>query len=369
MMQKRIGRMMFGFGILILLVMVLAGCSVEQSSQVEGSNQEETYRLTMNVSYPPVTQETEPKHAATEKFAELVKERTDGRVEVDVFFSNQLIDTDQTLEALKSGAIDMAGAGSYWGETVATNDFPWLPFAFYGPDHMLHVLRDTEIGEIFESNLEEQGVKVLMYWPSGNEGILSSEPITSVEDMNGKTFRLGSGLWTDWYEEMGASPANISGGEQYEAMMRGTVDGTMYPFYALDTHNLHEVTDYITVPGILDPVLVATYINIDKWESLPEDLQQTIEEVAMEMEELAFENSKIMDEKSLEIAQENGVEIIRLTREEYQEFVDSSQVVWDEFASRNEDTKRIVELLREDQKEYLENNPDAQEYMDRWLAD
>ncbi|WP_085993054.1 TRAP transporter substrate-binding protein [Oceanobacillus senegalensis] len=357
--------------IIILSVIVLSACSSsgEQSSGSGGGSGEETYRLTMNVTFPPVTDENEPKYAATEKFAELVNERTDGRVEVDVYFSGQLASADQTLDALKSGTIDMAGAGSYWGETIATNDFPWLPFAFYGPNHMSHVLNETEIGEIYEGNLEEQGVKVLMYWPSGNEGIISKEPVKSIEDMSGKTFRLGSGIWAKWYEEMGAAPANISGGEQYEALMRGTIDGAMYPFYALDTHNLHEVADHITVPGVLDPVLVATYINLDKWNSLPEDIQQTIEEVSKEMEELAFENSVKMDEAALELAQEHGVEIHQLTREEFQKFIDSSQVVWDEFAARNEDTKRIVELLKEDQKEYLENNPDAQEWLDKWLVD
>src|SRR5699024_4221588 len=100
-----------------------------------------------------------------------------------------------TLDALKSNSIDMAASGSYWAETIPTNDFTFLPFAFYGPDHMMHVLKETEIGEIFERNLEEQGVKVLMYWPSGNEGIMSKDPVEKVSDMEGKTFRLGTGLW------------------------------------------------------------------------------------------------------------------------------------------------------------------------------
>jgi TRAP-type C4-dicarboxylate transport system substrate-binding protein len=349
----------FGFTLLItILVLVLAACggSDSASNDNQGSNdaeEKETYDLTMNVTFPAPKYDYEPKAVATEKFAELVKERTEGRVNIEIFYSNQLVPREQGLDALESGTVDIESAGSYWGDQAPTQDFLWLPYGFYGPDHLIHVMRETEAGEIYKKGLKEHGAKVLMYWPSGNEGIISKDPITKIEDMKGKSIRLGSGLWTNWYKEMGAAPVNLAGGEQYEALLRGTIDGAMYPFYTIDTYKFHEVTNHVTVPSVL-PILTANYISLKSWNQLPEDIQQTITDVAKELEVEAVAATKKMTENALQNARENGMTVHELSDEEYEKFQESAQVVWEEFASRNEDTKRMVEILRQDLEEYKE---------------
>lgn len=353
--------------VFVAIALVACGNKASNSDKQSSDDNEPTYNLKLNSVYAPAQYDDEPKHIATVRFAELVKERTDGRVNIEVYHSDQLVPVDQAFDALVNGTIDIEAASSYWGETIPTQDFPWLPFAFYGPDHMRHVLRETEIGEIYERNLEEKGVKVLFYWPSGNQGIISKDPITKLEDMNGKTIRLGSGLWTSWYKEMGVAPANISGPEQYEALMRGTIDGAIYPFYTLETSKLHEVAKNITVPGILDPILCVNYISLKTWESLPEDIQKIIEEVALEVELEIMEIAKKIDDNVIEFAKNNGVTVNRLSEKEFQKFVDSSEIVWEEFAVKNEDTRKIVEILKENQKEYLKNNPDAQDWAKKWI--
>src|SRR5699024_11169472 len=134
-----------------------------------------------------------------------------------------------------------------------------------------------------------------------------------------------------------------------------------YPFYTLEGNNLHEVAEYITVPGIQDPPLIVNYMNLDKWNSLPEDIQEIIEEVVAELEVEAVEASKELTRNSLKFAEENDVTINYLSEEEYDRFVESSLEIWDEYESINEDTKRMVEILKEIQEDYLEENPESEE--------
>lgn len=260
----------FKHGVLVFVVAIIAfgltACNgdSEQASSDDTTN-EKSYTLNLNSVYPPPEYEDSPKSIFTKKFAKLIEERTNGRVKVDVFYSGQLVKQDQALEAVASGTVDMVASAPYWGEVLPTLDLAFLPFGFLGTEHAYHVLNETEIGKIMEKNLAEYGAKVLMYRPTGIEGIISKEPIEEISDMEGKKIRLGSGIWTNWYRSMGVAPANIAGAEQYQALQRGIIDATMYVFYAVDTYKLHEVAKHITIPGVLDPIYSMNIISMKKW--------------------------------------------------------------------------------------------------------
>lgn len=366
----------FGLMLILSTILLIASCADVNSNQEDKSNSEENnveeqekYTLILNSSFPKSDLDGEPKNIAIEKFAEQVALETDDRVEIEIHYSNELVPQDQAFDALKSGIIDIEVAGSYWGDAVPEMDFPWLPFGFLGPDHMNHVMRETEMGEIYEEKLEEQGVKPLMYWPADIYTLLSKEPIKKIEDLKGKTVRLSSGLWTNWFQELGSAPANTDAAELYEALMRGTIDVAQYPPYTLETNKLHEVVDHVTVPGILDPISVMHFMSLDTWEQLPEDIQQIIEEVAIDIEEDAINSSKDLTNQAFEFAEKHDITVHSLSREEYDKFVESSQTVWDEFESKNDDTKRMVELLKENQESYLKENSEAKEWMEQWFED
>lgn len=362
----------FKHGVLVFVVAIIAfgltACNGDsEQTSLDDTKNEKTYTLNLNSVYPPPKYEDSPKSIFIEKFAKLVEERTNGRVKIDVFYSGQLVKPDQALEAVSSGTVDMVASAPYWGEVLPTLDFAFLPFGFLGTEHAYHVLNETEIGKIMEKNLAEYGAKVLMYRPTGIEGIISKEPIEEISDMEGKKIRLGSGIWTDWYRSMGVAPANIAGAEQYQALQRGVIDATMYVFYAVDTYKLHEVAKHITIPGVLDPIYSMNMISMKKWKELPSDIQDTIMEVADEIEKEAFSAMDKMTKRAMDAAKENGVTIHQLTDESYQEFKESAQIVWEEYASINSETKKIVEILKKDQKKYLKAHPNALEWEKKYF--
>ncbi|QQK76433.1 TRAP transporter substrate-binding protein [Salicibibacter cibarius] len=329
--------------ILSLLLLFISACGSSPSA----TSEEETYTLTYNITFPPSEYDYEPKHYAVETFAERIEEETDGRLEIDYYYSNQLAPEDQLLDALASGTVDMGGHGPYWGDLVPTNDALWLPFATQGEEDAMHLMRETEFGDIFEENMEEYGAKVLFYWPTSSQSLMTNEPIRSPEEMGDTNMRLPTGLYLDWFNDLDVAPSNIAATEMYEALQRGMMNGTIYPLYTLDTHNYHEVVDYATSPGIVDPIVCMTTISMESWEQLPNDLQETVLEVGEEMEEKAIEGSQQLTEEALDTAVEHDVEVNELTDEEIEAFQESSTPLYEDFAEINEDTARMVEILED----------------------
>lgn len=112
-MMQRWGKTAFIF----VLLVIFSAC--EPSSADEEAEEEETYTLTYHSSYPPSEYDWEPKYQAQERFMELVEERTDGRVTFDVYYSDQLVGQDESVDALARGTIDIQNTSpSYWVERI-----------------------------------------------------------------------------------------------------------------------------------------------------------------------------------------------------------------------------------------------------------
>ena len=342
--------------------------SKESSDANKQASDNKTYTLNLNCSYPPPTHNWESKYIAQDEFAKRVSEATNGRVKINVFYNSQLAPNDQALDALKKGVIDMESATSYWGGTVPEADVIWLPFWSKGHQHAMHVMRETKIGQMVEDAYQKQGVKLLFYWPVSIEGLISTKPITSYDDMKGMKLRMGSSMWPTWFKNMGVTPINVDPTEQYEAMMRGTMDGTIYVLYSIDTYKFYEVAKNLTLPGFIDPFLCYVLVNQNKWNELPPDLQQTIEKVAADIEKEAVAGSEKLTDSILQLADEKGVAVHKLNKAEFDKFRESAMPLWDEFAARNANTAEMVKILKDDISQWEANNPDSKNWEERWLA-
>lgn len=354
----------------ISVVLLTSACSQKKDAAKEAkpTGDSKTYTLNLNCTYPPPQYEWESKYIAHEKFAKRVEEATNGRVKIKVFYNNQLAPQAQALDALKKDVIQMESATSYWGGTVPESDFLWLPFWSKGHQHAIHVVRETKIGEILDQAYRKQGAHILFYWPVSIEGLISKKPITKFEDMKGQKIRVGSSIWPNWYQKMGAVPVNIAAAEQYEAMMRGTIDGTIYVLYAIDTYKFHEVAKNITLPGFVDPFLCYVLVNTKTWDSLPDDLKKTIEKVALEIEKEAVEGSERLTDSILDMCKQKGVQINKLNKTEFEKFRQAAMPLWDEFAAKSPECAEMVKILKEDLKKWEETNPDSKQWEERWLA-
>ncbi|QQK80314.1 TRAP transporter substrate-binding protein [Salicibibacter cibi] len=359
-----------GFVVLsLILLCILSACATSESAGIEGgTNEEETYTLTFHSSYPPSVHDWEPKYYAQEKFIELVEERTDGRVTFDVYYSNQLVGQDESADALANGTIDIQNISpSYWAERIPEGNLVSLPYWNMGEEHALHILRETEVGELYEDALDDYGIKLLHYWPSSTTGYMSTTPLSSIEDMEGVVMNVSSNLTIDYNQSMGSGIASLPAIDQYEGLYRGTIDAIQFPYYALETYSLVDTVDYLAVPT-LNPAMTHIVISQESWEKLPEDIQDIMLETGQEMEEAAIEGSQRYTQEVFEFAENHGVEFVSMTEDDYERMEQMSQEkVWDNFASINNRTAQMIEHLMIENEKWMEENPEAEDYMDQYL--
>ncbi|WP_077212144.1 TRAP transporter substrate-binding protein [Bacillus dakarensis] len=337
----------------MLALLMLAACSgggekASTGGNNEGNDKEQTFKLRMNSTYtPPI--EGSPTYIAQEEFAELVKEKTNGRVEIEIFYSNQLAGQSESLDALARGTFDIQVTTPVaWADRIPEGNWSAMPYAWKSEEHLRHLLRNTEVGELYSEALGDYGVKPLHYYFSASTGFLSKKPITKPEDANGMVIASVGSLLGDYYKAMGAGTANIPFSDYYEALLRGTIDAIAFPYYSLESMKLAEVVDYITIPGGQSPSFGVIVISQLTWDKLPSDLQDSIMEASLEIEEKMIPASRAFTDRGIEYAKEQGLEVVETTDEVYQEFVEiAKETYWAGFADINERSKRMIEVIEE----------------------
>ncbi|WP_077211764.1 TRAP transporter substrate-binding protein [Bacillus dakarensis] len=349
---SRIG-LTFIFALSLLLLAACGGGS--DSAATEGNsdggdkaNSEKVYNLKMNSQNAPPL-EGSPSHHAQVGFAELVKEKTNGRVNIEIFYSNQLAGQSESLDALARGTIDFhVGTPSAWADKIPEGNWSNLPFAWKNEEEVYHLLRETDFGKIYEEAVNSYGVKLLFYYHSAAAGYLSNKPISSPSDFKGVVTNMSGTLKGDFYKGMGAGIASIPFADFYEGLLRGTVDSVLYPYYAMESMKLAEVVKYVTVPGEVSPAIGIVSISQSAWDELPSDLQEIVMEAALQIEKETMPLSKAYTDKGLEYAKEQGLEIVEMSDESYNEFLArAKETVWTEFAAINDRTKKMAEILEE----------------------
>ncbi|WP_077212143.1 TRAP transporter substrate-binding protein [Bacillus dakarensis] len=341
----------FAFCMLLALLM-LSACSGGGEQAASGGNDSEasedkTFKLRMN-STVPQSVEGSPTFIGQEKFAELVKERTNGRIEIEIFYSNQLAGQAESLDALARGTIDLQYQSPIaWADKIPESNWASMPYAWKSEEHLFHLIRETELGKLYEEALVEYGVKPLHYIPVAAAGYLSTSPIAKPEDLEGLVVN-SLGLANEYYKATGSGIASIPFNDYYEGLLRGTVDAVVFPYYSMETMKLSEVTKYITVPGQISPGLSMIAISQKAWDKLPSDLQNILMEVALEIEKETIPASKAFTERGIEYGREQGVEVIETTEESYQEFAEiGRQTYWKKLAEINDRTKKMIEIIEE----------------------
>ncbi|MEN0073693.1 MAG: TRAP transporter substrate-binding protein [Paracraurococcus sp.] len=226
-----------------------------------------------------------PRSLAAERMAALLKERSNGRIELRVAGSAQLGDDAAMLTALRTGTLDLSvnsqgAASAVLPELAALG----LPFLFADATAAYGVV-DGAIGEELAKRFEGVGLISLGFWDNGIRHTTNSKrPIAQPADLKGLKIRTPPDPMTiDIFQSLGAATQQINFGELYVALQQGVVDGQENPLANIQSSKLFEVNKYISLTGHkweCNPVLVSRIA----WGRLkPEDrklLQETAREAA-----------------------------------------------------------------------------------------
>lgn len=279
---------------------------------------------------------------AAHRWAELVGERTDGRINMKVYPGAQLVAGDQTKEftAMRQGIIDMAvGSTINWSPQVVELNLFSLPFLM--PDYeAIDALTQGEVGEELFSILSEKGIVPLAWAENGfREVTNSTRPIRRPEDLDGLKMRVvGSPLFNDTFTALGANPTQMSWADAKPALTTGAVDGQENPLTIYTIARMHEIgQEHVTLwHYVADPLIFA--VNERVWNSFTPEDQEIVRQAAIEAGahgiELARDGMLPGDESLLEEIRGYGVKIVELTPEERQAFVDATRDVYAEWKER-----------------------------------
>ncbi|MCJ8520072.1 tripartite ATP-independent transporter DctP family solute receptor [Pseudorhizobium tarimense] len=259
-------------------------------------------------------------------FGELVKERTDGRYEVEVYHSAQLGEEKDTIEQVRTGVIELNRISmAPFNGTVKETIVPALPYIFRSEEHM-HKVMDGAVGDQIKAAFEDIGLVVLAYYDAGSRSFYNSKkPINSVEDLKGMKFRvIQSDIFVDMVAALGANATPMPYGEVYSSMETGVIDGAENNFPSYDTAKHFEVAKYYSLDEhtILPEVFVMNKAAYDQLS--PEDqeiFQQAAKESVAKQRELWA--AKVAE--SRKNVEAGGAEI---TNPDKQGFIDAMEPVY-----------------------------------------
>ena len=285
-----------------------------------------------------------PTVEAVKYFGELVKERTDGRYEVEVYHSAQLGQEADTIEQVRSGVIDLNRVSmAPWNSLVPATLIPSLPYLFRSPEHARNVMSGP-IGDEIAKGFEEHGVVLLAYYDGGARSFYNStKPINSLEDLKGMKFRvIQSDVFVDMVAALGASATPMPYGEVYSAIETGVIDGAENNFPSYESAKHYEVAKNFSLDEhtIVPEVFVMSKIAWDKLS--PED-KDIFKQAARESMRRQWELWDARVAESRKIVEEAGSQI---TTPEKQPFIDAMKPVYDKYVNTPE-LQDLVKRIQE----------------------
>lgn len=276
------------------------------------------------------------------KFADLVAERTEGRVDVQVYPNSQLGDDAAMGEMIRNGNLDMMITGATvpgkWYRPMTMMEMAGL---FDDMDHVKRAIYG-DAGEIMKKGCEEQGIMLWDNWMRTDWEFMTTKPIDSMEDFKGLKIRVTpDDVWVTHMEgTYGLSASPMAFSEVFSSLSQNVVQGVMNPISSMYTMRFHEVCDNLTITKAnhdFAPILVSPA----NWAKLPEDIQQIMRECGDEIREEVNEYvlteddtyiKKMQEEnKNLKITYLDTEEVNAAGRKVHQEVVDilGAQEVYD----------------------------------------
>jgi tripartite ATP-independent transporter DctP family solute receptor len=249
---------------------------------------------------------------ASKRFAESVKEKTDGRIQIEVFPSGQLGDNMEVLKALQMGAIDITRVkpGHLSDLGLKGTQVYSLPYIFEDLEHARRVLR-SDLGMQILDGIQKEGEKLVglgYYANAPRSFFFRDKKVSTLDDMKGLKIRVMPGqIYVDLAESFGASATPMAFSELYSALQTGVVDGAEQPVKGFYAQKFYEVCKYFTFDNHqADPSIVV--ISEMTWNSLSKEDQALLKETLSEAS-LWFDDTMdvIIDEYIEELKNEGVV--------------------------------------------------------------
>ena len=321
---------------------VFAGCGSSSTGSAAGSTAASTGSAAASGSAAAATGDAEysmiagtttpdahPYNLGLVKMGELINEKTNGAVKLDVFGNSQLGGERDLIEGLQLGSVQVTcvSTAPLSGFTDMFLVFD-LPFIFETTEQARAVM-DSEVGEQILHSVDEQGLVGLAWFENGFRNVTNNvKPVTVPDDLKGIKIRtMENPIHMAAFKVMGADPTPMAMGDVFTALQQGTIDAEENPVPIVETNKFYEVQKYISMTGhLFSPAPV--FIGKDYFESLPAEYQDAIKEAADEATPYQREQIDEQNVSGLESLKSNGMEANEVEKAPFQ---DATKSVYDEY--------------------------------------
>ncbi|MBX8944586.1 MULTISPECIES: DctP family TRAP transporter solute-binding subunit [unclassified Lysinibacillus] len=307
---------------------ILIGC---QQQTYPTDNEQLSHEEQIVIRFSHVVGENTPKGMAAIKFAELIKERSNGHVEIQVFPNGVLYKDGEEMNALLRGDIQMiAPAISKITTFVPEWSVMDLPYAFKNAKEV-HTYVESEVGQSLMKRLNKHNLISMGIWDSGFKQLSNSiRPIQNLTDLQGLRMRImPSDILAEQFSIAGAYPRRIDFNTVFHQLQKGNVDGQENTLTNITSKNLHSLQDYLTISnhGYLGYLLL---MNNEFWNSLPKNVQELLIDTLEEVQKWEWQQAENLSAERLqEMEACQCIQIHYLTEEEIEDWENAFKPVYD----------------------------------------
>lgn len=286
------------------------------------------------------------------KFGELVNEKTDGAVQVQLFPYGQLGGLTDIYDAAQSGAIQLAFGSGFLGGTVPESQLFSLNFVMTEDEWTnAQVLNSEEFltNEDFLGAFRDRSLHPLAVVPEGWQVWSANKEIRTPADFDGVAIRvMDNRLLRETYQAYGADPTTMEYGEIYSGLQLGQIEGNIQPVFAHEEMGFYEVQDYLIFAN--QAQFIATFMaNQDWYDGLSDELKAVIAETRDELVRYIHDKQQELNTERLDTITDNSdITLVELTPEEREVFRERSIPVRDTFVEMTGDRgERLLNHLLE----------------------
>jgi TRAP-type C4-dicarboxylate transport system substrate-binding protein len=290
-----------------------------------------------------------PNFELQQQWTEMVSEMSDGRVSVELLPVESIVAHTETQDAIAAGLLDghITDTSYFAGKDPAFGLIANPVGAWSAPEEMFTFMREGPGGEMMDGLLEPYGLKFLGATTPGLEAFVSDVPLDGVADLEGLRMRAPEGLVQQVFAAAGAAPVNLPGSEVFTSLDKGVIDAADYSVFSTNqAQGLHDVASHPVYPGFHSMPLVEVSMNRERFNEMPEDLQQVMIDSVEAFADMQVAALREADEAAVAEAEASGtVTVHDWPAEERAAFRSIAMGEWETVAGGSENAKMVFDTL------------------------
>lgn len=275
---------------------------------------------------------SEPIGQALEKWQQLVEEKGDGSLKLELYPDSQLGSKNELIDGMTLGETYMTLADGAFYADYGVPDFGIVfgPFLFDDWDQCWTLIESDWYADMC-AQLEEKGLKLAASnWKYGERHTLTTKPVETVDDLAGMKIRVpGNQIQSIGFDVLGATSTGMDLGDVYQALQTGTIDGAENPLATLYGRKLHEVAKYLILDGHVKN-FTTWVMSADVFNSLTPEQQELLVSTG---EEAGIYNNELVDasnEEYLQMMIDEGVTVVDPSEEVLNGFKEKAQAFYEQ---------------------------------------